>query len=586
MKQTIDRIMLILDKKEKNKIVYLVLLMVVGGFLELLGVAGILPLISAITTGQVSDITSIVYLAIALMVIYVIKNLFLIYMYNSIYKFVFDGRSKLSTKLFEVYMREPYAFHLGRNQAIIQRAVRSDVDGFYHLVRSLLQLLSELIICAVLAGLLLCTDFYMALLLMALLTICVGTVVIISKKKVKKLGAEDMEYNGKMNQWIMQGIGGIKEVRLLGTEDYFVDSFSEYSAKSSTNQRKQQVLVQLPRLLTETVSIGAVLLWIVVAALSKMDLLAAVPTLAVFAVAAFRLLPSVGKINGLLTEYHFYRPRADFIYEDLEGAGYISSRVNSVKDYADKNDSDNESNIIKNKIGNKVSNKEDAYAISLKESIKLSGVSFSYENTDKKILDDANLTIMRGESVGFVGPSGAGKTTLVDVIMGLLSVQSGSITVDGQDIYDNLSGWYRCLGYVPQSIYLSDDTIRRNIAFGIRDEDIDDEKIARVIVEARLSELVQSLKDGVDTVIGDRGVRLSGGQRQRIGIARALYTSPEVLILDEATSSLDNDTEAAVMEAIEALHGKVTMIVVAHRLTTIENCDRVYKVENGSITPN
>ena len=187
MKQTINRIMLILDKKEKNKIVYLVLLMVVGGFLELLGVAGILPLISAITTGQVSDITSIVYLAIALMVIYVIKNLFLIYMYNSIYKFVFDGRSKLSTKLFEVYMREPYAFHLGRNQAIIQRAVRSDVDGFYHLVRSLLQLLSELIICAVLAGLLLCTDFYMALLLMALLTICVGTVVIISKKKVKKL---------------------------------------------------------------------------------------------------------------------------------------------------------------------------------------------------------------------------------------------------------------------------------------------------------------------------------------------------------------------------------------------------------------
>lgn len=575
MKQAINRILTILDKREKKQIVYLVLLMVIGGFLELLGVAGILPLISSITTGEVSDIRSIVIYAVALMGIYIIKNLFLIYMYNSIYRFVFDGRSRLSTKLFEVYLREPYAFHLTRNQAIIQRAVRSDVDGFYHLVRSLLQLLSELIICGVLAGLLLYTDFFMALLLMALLVVCVGTVVIISKKKVKRLGAEDMEYNGKMNQWIMQGIGGIKEVRLLGTEDYFVESFEEYSAKSSTNQRKQQVLVQLPRLLTETVSIGAVLLWIVIAALSKVDLLSAIPTLAVFAVAAFRLLPSVGKINGLLTEYHFYRPRADFIYEDLEGAGYIDEKISRLveNNYADGKDVSG-------------SNKNGASAIIFNESIRFKDVSFSYENMNKRILDNVSLTINKGDSIGIVGPSGAGKTTFVDVLMGLLTVSSGSITVDGHSIYDNLPGWYSSIGYVPQSIYLSDDTIRRNIAFGIRDEDIDDSKIARVIEEARLTELIDSLDEGLDTVIGDRGVRLSGGQCQRIGIARALYTEPKVLVLDEATSSLDNDTEAAVMEAIEALHGKVTMIVVAHRLTTIEKCDKVYKVENGGITPN
>lgn len=573
MKQTISKISKILDKKEKSKIVYLVVLMVIGGFLELLGVAGILPLISAITTGQVSDIISIVYLAAILMVIYIIKNMFLIFMYNSIYKFVFDGRSRLSTRLFEVYMREPYSFHLTRNQAIIQRAVRSDVDGFYHLVRSLFQLLSELIICIVLAGLLLCTDLYMALLLMVLLALCVGTVVIISKKKVKKLGAEDMEYNGKMNQWIMQGIGGIKEVRLLGTEDYFVNSFETYSAKSSTNQRKQQVLVQLPRLLTETVSIGAVLLWIVVAALSKVDLLAAVPTLAVFAVAAFRLLPSVGKINGLLTDYHFYRPRADFIYEDLEGAGALLSEACGLKQEVNiENEKDNE--------------KDNAKAITLNECIRLENVSFAYENTDVNILNAANLTINKGESIGLVGPSGAGKTTLVDILMGLLTVTKGVVAVDGVSIYDNIASWYGNIGYVPQSIYLSDDTIKHNIAFGIRDEDIDEARIKRVIEEARLTELIDGLKDGAETIIGDRGVRLSGGQRQRIGIARALYTNPKVLILDEATSSLDNDTESAVMEAIEALHGKVTMIVVAHRLTTIENCDKVYKVENGEITPN
>lgn len=552
---TIKKISSLLSKREKSKIAYLTILMVIGGFLELLGVAGIFPLISAITEGRVSDINNITMLSLGLLCVYVIKNLFLMYMYSQVYKFVYDGRSKLATRLLEQYMKEDYEFHLGRNMAVIQRAVRSDVDGFYHLVRCLLQLMSELIICMVLAALLFVSDFWMALFLVVLLGLCVSTVVVISRKKAKKLGADDMVAGSKMNQWLMQGIGGIKEIKLLSREDYFVNSFKEYSDKSSDNQRKQQVLIQLPRLLTETVSIGAVLLWLVIAAAYGMDLLSIVPTLAVFAVAAFRLLPSVGKINGLLADYNFYRPRVDFIYEDMHGVQEITE-----------------------------CNKSDDKIISFNESIELSDVSFAYTGTDKYILDKVSLSIARGESVGVVGPSGAGKTTLVDVIMGLLKISAGDIKVDGVSVFEGLSSWQRLIGYVPQNIYLSDDSIRHNIAFGIPDEEIDDDRISECIKEARLLDLVSELSEGVETVIGDRGIRLSGGQRQRIAIARALYFSPEVLVLDEATSSLDNDTEAAVMEAIEALHGKVTMIVVAHRLSTIEKCDKVYRVEDGKVT--
>lgn len=552
---TIKKISSLLSKREKSKIAYLTILMVIGGFLELLGVAGIFPLISAITEGKVSDINNITMLSLGLLCVYVIKNLFLMYMYSQVYKFVYDGRSKLATRLLEQYMKEDYEFHLGRNMAVIQRAVRSDVDGFYHLVRCLLQLMSELIICVVLAALLFVSDFWMALFLVVLLGLCVSTVVVISRKKAKKLGADDMVAGSKMNQWLMQGIGGIKEIKLLSREDYFVNSFKEYSDKSSDNQRKQQVLIQLPRLLTETVSIGAVLLWLVIAAAYGMDLLSIVPTLAVFAVAAFRLLPSVGKINGLLADYNFYRPRVDFIYEDMHEVQEITE-----------------------------CNKSDDKIISFNESIELSDVSFAYAGTDKYILDKVSLSIARGESVGVVGPSGAGKTTLVDVIMGLLKISAGDIKVDGVSVFEGLSSWQRLIGYVPQNIYLSDDSIRHNIAFGIPDEEIDDDRISECIKEARLLDLVSELTDGVETVIGDRGIRLSGGQRQRIAIARALYFSPEVLVLDEATSSLDNDTEAAVMEAIEALHGKVTMIVVAHRLSTIEKCDKVYRVEDGKVT--
>lgn len=562
MKNTVNKILFILTKKEKRCIAGLLVLMILGGFLEMVGVAGIFPLMNLITSGETVYAKNVMEMAIVLMLIYLGKNCFLFMMYQAIYQFVYRGRSKLATRLFRVYMEEPYGFHLNRNVAIIQRAVRSDVDGFYNLVKALLQMLSELIICFVLSILLFMTDFQMAAMMVLLLGLCVGTVFVISKKKVKRLGEEDMKYTAGMNQWLLQGIGGIKEIKLLRREDYFAKQFEENSQKSSENQKKQQLLVQTPRLLTETVSIGAVLLWIAWASIRQMDLMQLIPTLAVFAVAAFRLLPSVGKINGLLAEYHFYKARADFIYEDLQAVEEQIKIENMQKE------------------GCKA---EEPSPLRFCKALEISKLSFGYPGSSRRILDEVSLSIAQGESVGIVGPSGAGKTTFVDLLLGLLRPQEGDICVDQVSIYERPNAWYQLLGYVPQSIYLADDTIKKNIAFGIPEEEIDSARVIEVIEQAQLLEVVNGLEQGMDTLIGDRGIRLSGGQRQRIGIARALYHRPRLLVLDEATSSLDTETEEAVMQAIEALHGKITMLVVAHRISTLRSCDHVYRVCDGKI---
>ena len=555
MRQTIAKLKCILPSEDQHKIIGLVFLMFIGGILELIGVAGVFPIISAITMERVANLKVIVTMCAILVAVYFIKNIYLMFMYKTIFAFVYNGRSKLSTRLFNVYMKEKYEFHLSRNFSLIQRAVRGDVDGCYIVVRDLLQILSEMIICLILCGLLLFTDPVMALFLSLFMLLCIGTVLVISKRSIKKIGEAEMYHVGKMNQWLMQGIGGIKEIHLSGKENYFVDKYEAHSNISARCNSKQQVLVLMPRMFTETVCIAGIMLWIVISTLNGQNLLELVPTIAVFAVAAFRLLPSVGKINALISECQFFKPRIDFIYEDISG---IDENISH--ETAD--------------IGN----------LEFNTNLSVENLTFRYANTDKDIFSGISLVIDYGESVGIVGPSGAGKTTLIDVIMGLLSPQDGDIKVDDISIYEKLKSWQRLIGYVPQSIYLSDDTIRANIAFGVPEDEIDDSLVWDVIRKAQLENFVEELPDGINTLVGDRGVRLSGGQRQRIGIARALYNRPEVLILDEATSALDSDTETAVMDAIEHLHGKLTMIIIAHRTSTLKQCDKIYRVENGKVS--
>lgn len=560
MNDIINKFKFILTSYEKKYLKLLYFMMLIGGILELIGVAGVMPLVSAIMNNDVQDVNHIVLMAVSLIGVYILKNIYLTFMYSALFRFIYRGKSNLSTRLFEIYLSKPYTFHLNRSSYVIQRAVRGDVDGCYTVLRDMLQILSECVICVILVALLIVANPMMAIGMIVILGGCVGGVYIFSKRTIRRLGQEEMLYNAKMNQWVLQGLGGIKETKLLGREKFFAEEYAESANASSENVGRQQLWMQTPRMITETLAIGAVMLLIIIRAVLGGDVSESIPTLAVFAVAAFRLLPSVGKINGLLTEYNFHKAKVDFIYDDM----------------LDVMDSDEPECIGKDLAS-------EGQTIIFKDRLQFTDVSFRYEASERDVFSDVSFDVKRGQSVGIVGVSGAGKTTLVDVVMGLLKPYKGNIRVDGVSIYDNIHSWYKILGYVPQTIYLSDDTIRKNIAFAVNEAEIDDNKLYEVIEKAQLKGFVESLPDGINTLVGDRGVRLSGGQRQRIGIARALYNNPEVLILDEATSALDSDTETAVMEAIEHLHGKLTMIIIAHRTSTLKNCERIYRVENGKI---
>ncbi len=320
--------------------------------------------------------------------------------------------------------------------------------------------------------------------------------------------------------------------------------------------RKFQVYSILPRPLMEAVCITGLMLVVVLKIASGVEMSYFVPTLSVFVVAAFRMLLSFSRITSHLSTVVFNKSAVDSVYRDLQ-------EINSLS-------------ITKNNNHNKV--------LEFEDKIEIEQLSFTYANSSKEVLHAVDFCIKKHQSVGLIGPSGQGKTTLADIILGVLQPSKGRVLLDGADISENMYAWHMKLGYIPQTIFLSDDTIRRNIAYGIQDSEIDDPRVWKAVEEAQLKTFVESLEKGIETEVGERGVRLSGGQRQRIGIARALYNNPDILVLDEATSALDNDTETAVMEAINRLQGNKTLIIIAHRLTTIKSCDAIYEVNDGNVT--
>ncbi len=563
----------IFDKRDKWKLTLLTAAIIIGSFLELLAVMVFMPFIDVLqNTGAIESTwylkmvyemfgfhsanSFMVLIAVGIIGIYVLKNGYLILEKDYIFRFSYNTQMKLSTRLLSAYMQEPYTFHLNNNIAILQRSLYEDTSRFMQVILYALELAAELAVSAVLVIYLLIISKSITIIVLGFLAFFVGGFLLVSRKYSRRLGLENQGYEGKIFQWMNQALGGIKEIKILDREDYFTDEFQKYWKKYARGLRIARTISILPKYTVEAVSMTGLLIAIIVKLLfGEADMVYFIPQLAAFAVAAMRLMPSVGRINEHASNMLYAFPSVELVYHDLVE--------------------------IEGMTGN--GQKEWKRDWKLQKGIRVQGVSYHYPDAEELVLDDVSFTIEKGAAVAFIGSTGSGKTTMVDIILGLLTPVKGVVMADEINVHEQPKTFHAQVGYIPQTIYLSDDTIRNNIAFGVRKERIDESAVNAAVEKAQLREFIESLPHGLDTIVGDRGVRLSGGQRQRIGIARALYHDPEILVLDEATSALDNETESAVMEAIEHLQGMKTMLIIAHRLTTIRNVDVIYEVSEGKV---
>ena len=493
---------------------------------------------------------------LALVTIYVIKALFLGFLGWYQNRFSFGVQEHTSLRLFAVYLRQPYNFHLQRNSAQLITNVFHEVSNLWYLVLNpAMVVLSEGLVLVGVTCLLFVLEPVGALILMLVPSVGAWAFSYFTRARMLQLGYARQNHDVARIQRLQEGLGGVKEVKLLGREEGILAKYGRHNTESARVVRAQTTIQLLPRLGVEVVAVAGLAALVLTMIARGYTAAAIVPTLGLFAVAAFRLMPSVFRLISAVSNLSAGLPVIKMIREELQLAPAVDPRSRSQTPQTE----------------------------GFRHDIQLMDVDFTYADAAAPALIGICIAIDKGESVGFVGPSGAGKSTLVDIVLGLLTPTTGRVMVDGRDIQENLRAWQAQVGYVPQSVYLSDDTLRHNVAFGLASHEIDDAAVQRAITAAQLDGFVATLPAGVDTFVGEHGVRLSGGQRQRIGIARALYHEPSVLVLDEATSALDKHTEHDVMQSVAALKSK-TVIVVSHRLSTVEYCSRLYRLERGEIT--
>ena len=576
----------IFDGKQKKHFLGLGIMILIGAVFETVGVSMLVPIVSVIVDPNSlhrgiekiqkyvpwiqsalqamhldTDMKIIIFLLVALMLIFLIKNLYLLWLTYEQNTFVAHVRNDMISRVMREFLNRPYEDYLGADIPTVFRITDSDIPHTFSLLLAILQLATELVVSLFLCIVLLVVNWQMTVFIVFVFLVLTAVNSRFLKPRLNQIGKTNQNIQSQIAKWRIQAIYGLKDVKVLNRQDFFIRNYYESGKIGADTARDYTVFNNLPRYMIETVFMISVLGFITVYIVNGGDVTRLIPQLTAFAVAAMRIMPSANRINTYMTEIAYEEPSLNFVYDNL---------TESMK-------TDKAMRAEKEKIAGP--------AIHLDKEIRLQDITFAYPDGEKNIFSAANMVIPKGKSVGIIGSSGAGKSTIVDILLGLLHVQAGEILCDGANIFSNYESWLAQIGYIPQTIYMIDESIRDNIAFGIEKSEIDEERIWEVMKEAQLADFVESLPEGLDTKIGDRGVRLSGGQRQRIGIARALYHNPEILVFDEATSALDNETEAAVMEAVNSFHGKKTMVIIAHRLNTIEKCDLIYEVKNEKIVP-
>lgn len=581
MGKILRKMNVLLDGRQKRAMAALIVMMLIGGVLESLGVSMLVPIVTVVMDPEAiseSSLLSSVYetfgmestaqfamlLLLSFVGMTVIKNIYLFFQQKAQLKFVYTNQFATSRRMMINFMQRPYEYYLNADTSVIQRNITSDVNNMYGLILSCLQLFSECIvfICLVTA-LFLYSDAMMIVTVAALMVALLFVIKKVLKPIMIKAGQDNQDYYSGLYKWIEQSVMGIKEIKIGCKENYFINEYAKCGAGYVSSVQKYNLFNATPRLLIETVCIAGMVGYFVLSIGQGTQMKELLPQLSALAAAAMRLLPSVNRINNYQTSISYFEPFFMGVSDNLQDEIHDGSVTYDAEAYRQR---------------------QSVEKLPLEKMIRLEDITYKYPNTETHIFDHADMEIPIGSSVGIVGVTGAGKTTIVDILLGLLQMESGRILADGTDVSGHYAAWLKNIGYIPQTIFMIDDSIRKNVAFGVPEEEIDDEKVWRALKEAALDDFVRSLPEGVETGIGERGIRISGGQRQRISIARALYEDPEVLVLDEATSALDNETEAAIMDSINRLHGRKTLVIIAHRLQTIEKCDMVYRVAAGKIS--
>lgn len=563
----------ILNKKTKLGILVLLVAILIFGLIEVLALSLIQPFISILLDN------SIVYTNPYLNRIYQMLgledvNVFLaiiafaiafVYIFRAVYKYLYTiinnrfivrQQARMSVYMLNKLMDYSYLWHTHQNTARLKRSVDGDVSAIYAIVRNMLSILQDVFMSGFILIYLFIVSPLATLAVLALSLLCAVLYLKTFRKKLKHLGKLTRENDIAASDTLLQTFGGIKEIKAKNKEEYFIGiytGFKDIFVKLSLRTAKISVL---PNIMIESIFFVGGLTLVGIVILAGMDITALVPQLSMIVLAAFRLHPAITRITDNIGAFAKLSVSLNFAYDKLFEEPDVAAQV-----AADTITSEGSS----------------------KGEIIVSNLTFKYPRINEAVLENVSLCIPKNESIALVGPSGAGKTTLADLILGVLSPDSGFVIYEGKPIHANLKMWSKNVGYIPQSIYLMDNSILVNVAFGVKHKSIDEEKVWRALERAQIREFVETLPDGIHTMVGERGVRLSGGQRQRIGIARALYDDPPILILDEATSSLDYETESAIIDSIKEFHGNKTVIIIAHRLSTIEHCDTVYRVEGNNV---